>query len=220
MADWSGFLNKSSGFGGGSMRNEDFDEEDVWGGVTVERERERDYMCPEMGSKESSDSSSAWGMPTSPRKIPRTNNVTLHSLESDSNVIQRSSAPMDIPDWSKIYGKKGVEEEGVNKKFDFGHGDHYLDDYGDDGGQDDMIPPHQWISRKLARSQISSFSVCEGIGRTLKGRDLSKVRNAILTKTGPAAVELTRDRALEYTLSVVTEFNTLQVFTSAWFIIS
>ena len=170
------------------MRNEDFDEEDVWGGVTMERER--DYMCPERGvSKESSDSSSAWCMPTSPRKIPRTNNVTLHSLESDSNVVQRSSAPMDIPDWSKIYGKKGVEEEGVNKKFDFGYGDHhhYLDDYGDnddDDEQDDMIPPHQWISRKLARSQISSFSVCEGIGRTLKGRDLSKVRNAILTKTG------------------------------------
>jgi len=184
MADWSGFLNKSSGFGGGSTRNEDFDEEDVWGAVTMERER--DFLRPEMGvSKKSSDSSSAWCMPTSPRKIPRTNSVTLHSLESDSNVVQRSSAPMDIPDWSKIYGKKGVEE--VNKKLDFGYGDHYLDDYGDDDdddGQDDMIPPHQWISRKLARSQISSFSVCEGIGRTLKGRDLSKVRNAILTKTG------------------------------------
>lgn len=59
------------------------------------------------------------------------------------------------------------------------------DDDDDDGeDEDDMIPPHEWIARKLARSQISSFSVCEGIGRTLKGRDLSKVRNAILTKTG------------------------------------
>ncbi|QCD79740.1 uncharacterized protein LOC114179361 [Vigna unguiculata] len=181
MADWSGFLNKSSGFGGGSPRNEDFDEEDVWGGVTLERET--DFFCPEMKlSKDSSDSSSAWCMTTSPRKIPRTNNVKPHSLKSDSNVVQRSSAPMDIPDWSKIYGKKGIEEEGVNKKFDFGYGDHCLDDYEDD--DDGMIPPHQWISRKLARSQISSFSVCEGIGRTLKGRDLSKVRNAILTKTG------------------------------------
>ncbi|CAJ1941348.1 unnamed protein product [Sphenostylis stenocarpa] len=186
MADWSGFLNKNSGFGGGSMRNEDFDEEDVWGVTT---EREKDYLCPEMRvSKESSGSSSAWRISTSPRKISNTNSVTLHSLKSDSNVVQRSSAPMDIPDWSKIYGKKGVEEEGVrSKKFDCGYG--YLDDYGDDDddgddGEDDMIPPHQWIARKLARSQISSFSVCEGIGRTLKGRDLSRVRNAILTKTG------------------------------------
>ncbi|KAL2339190.1 hypothetical protein Fmac_013636 [Flemingia macrophylla] len=178
MADCGGFLNKTSGFHGGSMRNEDFDEEDVWG-VTMEM----DYLSPKMmvskGSPDSSSSSSAWCISTSPRKIPRTNGITLPSLESDANVVRTSSAPMDIPDWSKIYGKKCVEEV-VNKKLDCGHhGDHYheIDD-------DDMIPPHEWISRKLARSQISSFSVCEGIGRTLKGRDLSKVRNAILTKTG------------------------------------
>ncbi|KAK7387757.1 hypothetical protein VNO78_22549 [Psophocarpus tetragonolobus] len=170
----SDFLNKSSGFGGGSMRNEDFDEEEVWG-VTMER----DNLSPKMRvSKESSASSSAWRISTSPRKIPKTNSVTLHSLESDSNVVKRSSAPIDIPDWSKIYGKKGVEE-GVNRKLDCGYGDHYNDD-----DKDDIVPPHEWIARKLARSQISSFSVCEGLGRTLKGRDLSKVRNAILTKTG------------------------------------
>ncbi|XP_027332715.1 uncharacterized protein LOC113847675 [Abrus precatorius] len=190
MADWGGSLNKSSGFGGGSMSNEDFDEEDVWG---VAKERERDYLSPKMRlSKESSGSSSAWRLSTSPRKIPRTNSnsITLPSLGSDTNVVQRSSAPMAIPDWSKIYGKNGKKgvEEGVNNKGDCGYEDHYYhdDEYGDDDveDEDDMIPPHEWIARKLARSQISSFSVCEGIGRTLKGRDLSKVRNAILTKTG------------------------------------
>ena len=186
MADWNGFLNKSSGFGGGSMRNEDFDEGDVWG---VAMERERNFLSPKLRvAKESSGSSSAWLLPTSPRKIPRTNSTTPNSLESDSsNVVQRSSAPMDIPDWSKIYGKRGVEEGVSNKKLDCGYGDHYGDDDDDDDDgedEDDMIPPHEWIARKLARSQISSFSVCEGIGRTLKGRDLSKVRNAILTKTG------------------------------------
>ncbi|KAH1200674.1 hypothetical protein GmHk_17G047583 [Glycine max] len=181
MADWGGFLDQNSGFGGGSMRNEDFDEENVWG---LTMERERDFLSPKMRvSKESYGSSSAWLVSTSPRKITRTNSVTLHSLESDSdsNVVQRSSAPTSIPGWSKIYGKKGVEEGVNNKKPDCGFGDHYGDD--DDEDEDDMIPPHEWIARKLARSQISSFSVCEGIGRTLKGRDLSKVRNAILTKT-------------------------------------
>ncbi|KAK9938548.1 hypothetical protein M0R45_015278 [Rubus argutus] len=49
---------------------------------------------------------------------------------------------------------------------------------------DSREPPHEFIARKLARSQISSFSVFEGAGRTLKGRDLSKVRNAVLSKTG------------------------------------
>ncbi|KAI9108572.1 hypothetical protein K1719_020456 [Acacia pycnantha] len=49
---------------------------------------------------------------------------------------------------------------------------------------DSKLPPHEFIARRLARSHISSFSVFEGVGRTLKGRDLSKVRNAVLTKTG------------------------------------
>ncbi|XP_061345562.1 protein S40-7-like [Gastrolobium bilobum] len=187
MADWGGFLKKSSNFGGGSMRNEDFDEEDVWGVA-----KEENYLRV---SKDSSGSSSAWRMPTSPRKIQRVNSTTLpfSGSESDENVVQGYSAPMNIPDWSKIYGnngKKGSRDgscvavgERVNNNGDCGYGDHYNDD-AEDEDEGDMIPPHEWIARKLARSQISSFSVCEGIGRTLKGRDLSKVRNAVLTKTG------------------------------------
>ncbi|KAJ1424369.1 Senescence regulator S40 [Sesbania bispinosa] len=33
-------------------------------------------------------------------------------------------------------------------------------------------------------TRVASFSVHEGVGRTLKGRDLSRVRNAIWAKTG------------------------------------
>ncbi|KAL9320837.1 hypothetical protein ACSQ67_012676 [Phaseolus vulgaris] len=105
-------------------------------------------------------------------KIPRANSNTPPS--SDAPLLKGSSEPMDIPDWSKIYGKsctKGSRDAGACNK-------------GGDDEDDDMVPPHEWIARKLARSQISSFSVCEGMGRTLKGRDLSKVRNAILAKTG------------------------------------
>ncbi|CAI0540623.1 unnamed protein product [Linum tenue] len=36
----------------------------------------------------------------------------------------------------------------------------------------------------MVRTRIASFSVHEGVGRTLKGRDLSRVRNAIWEKTG------------------------------------
>lgn len=42
------------------------------------------------------------------------------------------------------------------------------------------VPPHEY----LARRRGASFSVQEGIGRTLKGRDLRSVRNAIWEKTG------------------------------------
>ncbi|KZV37173.1 hypothetical protein F511_15093 [Dorcoceras hygrometricum] len=44
--------------------------------------------------------------------------------------------------------------------------------------------PHEYLAGKLASTQIASFSMRGGVGRTVKGRDLSKTRNAVLTKTG------------------------------------
>lgn len=164
MEDGTGrfFINRS-GTGGNPKRGGDFEEEDVW---SIEMERSED-SSPGMGKSKAKDS-------TGPRMIPRAN--------YSPKVAQQSSAPVNIPDWSKVYGSHGSSNKG--KKMYHG----FLDDaYGDDGGDDDdgeMVPPHEYMAKKLARSQISSFSMCEGIGRTLKGRDLSKVRNAILTKTG------------------------------------
>lgn len=58
----------------------------------------------------------------------------------------------------------------------------YDDD--DDGGEDgEMVPPHVITGRRIAR-KVMAFSVCTGNGRTLKGRDLSEVRNSILRLTG------------------------------------
>ena len=135
-------------------------------------------------TRESSSSSSAWRLPSAPRMIRRYSN----SASLETKVAQQSSVPVNIPDWSKIYGKHANMESSRNGScVDNGDGMVYNDgDYGGCGQDedDDMVPPHEWLARKLARSQISSFSVCEGMGRTLKGRDLSKVRNAVLTKTG------------------------------------
>ncbi|KAH7545739.1 hypothetical protein FEM48_Zijuj01G0125800 [Ziziphus jujuba var. spinosa] len=186
-------MNKRSGFGGTSMRDEDFEEEDVWGFV----KESKDSSPITRKSKEySSTSSSAWRIHSAPRMIPRVNTQT--TIEAKTHV-QQSSAPVDIPDWSKIYGKNArnigswvninddhhgnCADDHGGVVYENGHGDNDDDDDDDDDG-DGMVPPHEWIARKLARSQISSFSVCEGIGRTLKGRDLSKMRNDILTKTG------------------------------------
>lgn len=186
MANRHAAIGNSSGGGGRSMRDEDFDEEDVWG-VVKDREdsspimrKSKDYSS---GSS-SSSSSSAWRLPTAPRGIRRGNNTPSH----EAKLVQHSSAPMNIPDWSKIYRKNSRAMpwvDGVEDVNDAGntHQICVVDD-DDDDGDDDIVPPHEWIARKLASSQISSFSVCEGIGRTLKGRDLSKVRNAVLTKTG------------------------------------
>ena len=199
MGDWNGTMSTSNGLGGRSMRDDDFEEEDVWGFV-----KESEDLSPKKMRKSkdySSGSSSAWRFSTTPRMIPRANSNITATTHETKVVVQQSSAPVNIPDWSKIYGKSakmgsrfgslvGDAEDGnrYNGTVAYDDGDHHgVGNYGgddDDEDDGDMVPPHEWIAKKLARSQISSFSVCEGIGRTLKGRDLSKVRNAILTKTG------------------------------------
>ncbi|XVF87734.1 hypothetical protein PTKIN_Ptkin18bG0144500 [Pterospermum kingtungense] len=187
MADWHGMMGNNN-ISRRSKSDEDFDEDEVW---CYEKDQKEDSSpTPPRKHREyfsGSSSSSAWRLPSAPRMIRRVSNET--------KVAQQSSAPVNIPDWSKIYGKHHASTESSSSR----NGSSWVDnngeygvvcndgDYGgcgDDDGDEDMVPPHEWLAKKLARSQISSFSVCEGIGRTLKGRDLSKVRNAVLTKTG------------------------------------
>ncbi|CAG7910629.1 uncharacterized protein LOC103845482 [Brassica rapa] len=88
-----------------------------------------------------------------------------------SSAAAASSLPVNVPDWSKILR----EEHRDNRRRSI------VDDDGDwldaSGGR---LPPHEF----LAKTRMASFSVHEGVGRTLKGRDLSRVRNAIFEKIG------------------------------------
>ncbi|XP_040993256.1 uncharacterized protein LOC121239928 [Juglans microcarpa x Juglans regia] len=89
-----------------------------------------------------------------------------------------SSLPVNIPDWSKILRNEYRE----NRR---GDGVNDVDLNGDDECENGVrVPPHEFLARQMARTRIASFSVHEGAGRTLKGRDLSRVRNAIWEKTG------------------------------------
>ncbi|WMV35811.1 hypothetical protein MTR67_029196 [Solanum verrucosum] len=84
-----------------------------------------------------------------------------------------TSLPVNVPDWSKILKDEYRE-----------YGRRDSDDDLDDDDLDNRIPPHEFLAKQLERTRIASFSVHEGVGRTLKGRDLSRVRNAIWEKTG------------------------------------
>ncbi|CAN4104015.1 unnamed protein product [Withania somnifera] len=171
-----------------SMRNEEFQEEEIWGNFINERH--------ELGSnfgenKELSSYFSPRRLPASAKMIPRSNKSSNHEPK-----ITQYSASVNIPDWSKIYGtsiKKDSWRDDENGDDSYGRGysntvrsstEFDEEDDDDDEDEEEMMPPHEWIAKKLERSKISSFSVCEGVGRTLKGRDLSRVRNAILSKTG------------------------------------
>lgn len=92
--------------------------------------------------------------PSEPRMIPERQRI------EGMAPMRQHSAPLNVPDWSMVHMTKKT------KKVD---------------EDDDNVSPEEYFGR---RSRSSSSSVMEGVGRKLKGRDLSKVRNAILKQTG------------------------------------
>ncbi|KAG0478964.1 hypothetical protein HPP92_013683 [Vanilla planifolia] len=99
---------------------------------------------------------------------PKGASSSSHTCSTSTTLAEGSTppAPINIPNWCKTYKRSSSCD----------------DEEEDEEGE--WLPPHEWLAKRLARSQISSSSVCEGAGRTLKGRDQRRVRNAVLTKTG------------------------------------
>lgn len=79
-----------------------------------------------------------------------------------------TSAPVNVPDWSKILRVNSVESMHDSDEDDL---------VGDSG----MEPPHEYLARSR---KMNAFSVYEGVGRTLKGRDMSRVRDEVWSQTG------------------------------------
>ncbi|KAL7130953.1 hypothetical protein ABFS83_13G166800 [Erythranthe nasuta] len=159
-----------------SMRNEEFHEGDVWAVFNNE-------------TKDSdTDTSIGIGIGIGEDSGTPTENSLITSRES--GFIVQHSAPIKIRPadwWSEIYiddNSRNVDSScswwlcDADSDDDGNDDDSWESEEEDDGGGN-MIPPHEWIANR-----VCSFSVCEGAGRTLKGRDLSRVRNDVLTKTG------------------------------------
>lgn len=91
-----------------------------------------------------------------------------------SSGTDASSLPVNVPDWSKILGEESrrcrLQKQISNEE----------EEVDGDGGGTRRVPPHEL----LANRRMASFSVHEGAGRTLKGRDLSRVRNTIFKIRG------------------------------------
>jgi hypothetical protein len=162
----------------------EFNEEDIWGGINDAEAKQVGLqengwngvtVCRSMGIMEGNSNNSR-----RPVKIPW--KESCHEENNRRRMRYQSSAPLNIPNWSQMVGK----EKKNNSHWRRSHAivDDKSDDEEDDAMDFERIPPHELIARQLAQSEISSFSVYEGVGRTLKGRDLSRVRNAVWTKTG------------------------------------
>ncbi|XP_073004593.1 uncharacterized protein [Typha latifolia] len=93
------------------------------------------------------------------------------SISKPKPAVYQNSAPISIPAWRRTAkvgdGASYKEEEEEEEEEEEG----------------EMVPPHLMVARASSPMTVS-FSVLEGVGRTLKGRDLRRVRNAVLQKTG------------------------------------
>ncbi|XP_020593766.1 uncharacterized protein LOC110033928 [Phalaenopsis equestris] len=117
----------------------------------------------------SPSSSSARLIPSIP--TPRSD----FSLSVLGGKIYHQSAPVNVPVAPQRLRKAAVN---LNK------GERVADAV-DDDDDDEMLPPHEIVARASGRiSPLTTFSVLEGAGRTLKGRDLRRVRNAVWRETG------------------------------------
>ncbi|RZS09232.1 hypothetical protein BHM03_00040289 [Ensete ventricosum] len=94
-------------------------------------------------------------------------------------VRQHQSAPVNIPVWPRWRkGRKADVLNAVEESEAWESAKEHEEE--EEEEEEEMVPPHVIV----ARSHVTKFSVFEGVGRTLKGRDLRRVRNDVLQKTG------------------------------------
>ncbi|OWM86341.1 uncharacterized protein LOC116208715 [Punica granatum] len=182
-----------SNYGGNGSQATEFGEEDVWS--VVDDAGNGAHGHEDTDSSQSEGSLSSAGESSRRMAIPRTNQSRhagglslafedpahaspriLHQFRGNDgaspssggggrSINMASSAPVNVPDWNKIYRVDSVESM------------HDSDEERDE----EMVPPHVYLAR--SRKMLAT-SVFEGQGRTLKGRDMSRVRDAVWSRTG------------------------------------
>lgn len=109
-----------------------------------------------------SPASAAWAIPANPRPKNRGPAPQYHQ-----------SAPVKVP--VRAPRKPAMDKwDELDDDDELRHGDAA------------MLPPHEMVARASAGGAwpAAPFSMLEGAGRTLKGRDLRRVRDAVLRQTG------------------------------------
>ncbi|KAG8374073.1 hypothetical protein BUALT_Bualt11G0092900 [Buddleja alternifolia] len=106
--------------------------------------------------------------------IPKPHSSLAEIKYSQSMPMRRfqQSAPMNVP----MMRRKPLNEEVADV----------------DGGDEDeeVLPPHEIVARGSFKNQNTTFSVLEGAGRTLKGRDLWQISDDNLSMCYWIAVSL------------------------------
>ncbi|RCV13215.1 hypothetical protein SEVIR_2G340800v4 [Setaria viridis] len=144
------------------VREEEFDEGDVWDVLLGDHHQ---------GSSAAAEAEALVATPPRNRRVSgggKDKKKGAAAAERDGVVVSgcrpgkpRSSAPVAIPAAGSRGG--GEEEE-------------------EDGAEMLLLPPHEWLARKMERMGVASPPDQACRGRS-KGRELTKVRDAVLPKT-------------------------------------
>ncbi|KAF2321605.1 hypothetical protein GH714_000619 [Hevea brasiliensis] len=101
--------------------------------------------------------SSSRFIPSIPK--PPQERVPISASFSSSKFHQPQSAPVNVPVLSMAMRRRHSEFDEIDKDEEKGDGE--------------MLPPHEIVAR--SQSPMVACSVLEGVGRTLKGRDLRQI---------------------------------------------
>nr|VDD59111.1 unnamed protein product [Brassica oleracea] len=186
------YLGCSYSYGGSDADEPELTEEDIWSHAVDHSQEELTEIPESLGAWNSRDAVVSNGRvcgggglslafqdtSSSPRIV--------HQIRSGGGEgggggkggrIQRqlaSSAPVNVPDWSKIYRVNSVES--IHESGE------------EDDEESGMMPPHEYVAKSQKRRNSKTggggASVFEGVGKTLKGRELRRVRDAIWSQTG------------------------------------
>ncbi|XP_010465438.1 PREDICTED: uncharacterized protein LOC104745787 isoform X2 [Camelina sativa] len=126
------------------------------------------------GGASAASSSSSRAIPSAPKPPQERLPFAASFIGGGGGGKYPQSAPVQVPLMSSAMMNRHKKEFKLTDVVD--------DDEEEEEGE--MLPPHEIVARSLAQSSLLSCSVLEGAGRTLKGRDLRQVRNAVFRRTG------------------------------------
>lgn len=127
------------------------------------------FRSPPISSSPSATMNFSRVFPTIPKSpLDREHSYNRHYSQTMPVRKFQHSVPVNVPMMPKKAPRSGLADVEID----------------DDEGDDEMLPPHEIVARGSARSPKTTSSVLEGVGRTLKGRDLHRVRNAVFRQTG------------------------------------
>nr|GEY95790.1 hypothetical protein [Tanacetum cinerariifolium]GEY96288.1 hypothetical protein [Tanacetum cinerariifolium] len=180
--------------GGSSVAGDDFSEDDVfWTGDFTEQKIGNNIKNNNHNHNNGFNGNNSFrhngilaALPENNRhNRPLINRSIGSPMTSSSKLIPSIPRPSKVEREVKFQQSAPVNVPMFKMKVRTGGGELADVDIGDEeDDEEEMLPPHEIVARGYSKSPHTTFSVLEGAGRTLKGRDLRLVRNAVWRKTG------------------------------------